>query len=102
MIELGGNIVLEGFQEEDGSTLIIIKKMVGQYARKISNMRADFQRLTLRMKYVRDVHGDESGTKYELAAHLLADEDYISEVTDRNIFFALDKALSQIVRQISS
>ena len=36
MMKLGGNIVLDGCDNLEPATLIVLKKMVGNYARKIS------------------------------------------------------------------
>ena len=52
MIELGGNITLVGFKEMGFGELIVVKKIVGNYARKLStdkkNMESGlFSRLAL-------------------------------------------------------
>ena len=35
-VELGGNIQLNGFSRLDGASMIILKKIVGNYAKKIA------------------------------------------------------------------
>ena len=36
-LQLGGNIELSGFREIDPASMVIIKKIVGNYARKFSD-----------------------------------------------------------------
>ncbi|MBN2458515.1 hypothetical protein JXB31_05280 [Candidatus Woesearchaeota archaeon] len=93
MIELGGNIELVGFREVDGGSMIIIKKIVGNYARQFSDKSKDFKKLTLSLK---KVHEREKSEKYELHAKMVADKDHNSEVTDRNLLIAVDKVLKKI------
>ena len=47
-LELGGNIVLSNF-EMDSQEMVVIKKIVGNYAKKIKNFQ-DYQELKLEMK----------------------------------------------------
>jgi len=95
MIELGGNITLVGFKDLEPAKLIVIKKLVGNYARRMSNSTKDFQNLTVTLK---PVHG---GDKVELHSKLSNSSTPItSEVTDFNLFFALDKSLNKIIGQL--
>jgi len=50
MIELGGNIKLKGFSEIDNASLIVIKKIVGNYAKKLAETTDDFQNLILSLE----------------------------------------------------
>ncbi|MBW2972257.1 hypothetical protein KY359_04445 [Candidatus Woesearchaeota archaeon] len=96
-IVLGGNIELVGFKELDGGSMVILKKMVGNHVRKMSDMSANFEKLTVSMKKV-----GAGNNKFEIQAKLMDNgRPFTSEVTDFNLFFTLDKALSQIVNQIS-
>ena len=91
-IELGGNIELVGFKDLDGGSMVIVKKMVGNHVRKISDMAENFQKLTLTMKPIHGANG-----KFEVHAKVLDNGRPItSEVTDFNLFFTLDKALTKI------
>ena len=48
---------------------------------------------------MKPVHGDESG--YEIhSAVLTTDKNYISEITDHNLFFVLDKAMKKLEQQL--
>ena len=97
-IELGGNINLTGFKDLDGGSLVILKKIVGNYARKISDSSDKFEKLSLTLK---NVHETEGSKKFEIHAKLV-DKGTIhtSEVTDRNVFFTVDKALSSVMKQM--
>ncbi|MBU0461144.1 MAG: hypothetical protein KJ574_01015 [Nanoarchaeota archaeon] len=92
IIELGGNIELVGFKELDGGSMVIVKKLVGNHVRKMNDMAENFQKLTLTMK---TVHGDNG--KFEIHAKVIDNGKPItSEVTDYNLFFTLDKALTKV------
>ena len=97
MITLGGNIELVGFKDEDSATMAIIRKMVGNYARKMTETTKNFEKLTVSMKKVHEI---EDSKKYEIQASLLAGKQFASEITDKNLFFAIDKVLSKIISEI--
>ena len=95
MIELGGNITLVGFKEIEPAELIVIKKIVGSYARKMSDTVEKFENLTVTLK---EIHKTPKSQKYELHAKLLAGgKTHTSEVVDRNLFVVLDSALKKIL-----
>jgi len=94
MIELGGNIELSGFREFDSSTMLILKKIVGGYAKRFSDLCDDFEKLSVTMK---EVHKTESSEKYEINAKVInKGKAHTSSITDRNLFFAFDSALKKI------
>jgi len=96
-IMLGGNIELVGFKELDGGSMVILKKMVGNHVRKMSDIAANFEKLTVTMKKV-----GAGSNKFEINAKMMDNgRPYTSEVTDFNLFFTMDKALSQIQSQIA-
>jgi hypothetical protein len=95
---LGGNIELIGFREIDPSSLIVFKKILGNYARKFRDRCDGFEKLSLRVK---TVHATENSVKYELRTTLVNDgRVYASALTDRNLFFVLDKGLKKIENEI--
>ena len=90
-IELGGNITLVGFKELENGELIVVKKIVGSYARKMADASTNFENLTVTLKAV---HKTPKSEKYELHARLLDNGHlYTGEITDRNLFVALDTCL---------
>ncbi len=97
-VQLGGNIELTGFSELDGANMIVVKKIVGSYARKISDHRSDFNKLRLILK---TVHKQEHSEKYELHGQVLAgSESFNSEMTDRNLYVLIDAVLKKICVEI--
>lgn len=94
---LGGNIELVGFRELDSGTMIILKKMIGNHVRKLSNATEKFEKITVIMKKV-----GSGNNKFEVQAKLFDNgKTYASEVTDFNIFFTTDRAISNIHSQLS-
>jgi len=95
-IVLGGNIELVGFKELDGGSMVILKKMIGNHVRKMTETAEKFEKLTVTMKKI-----GSGGNKFEIQAKLLDNgKQYTSEVTDFNLFFTTDKALTKIQNEI--
>ncbi|MBN1544695.1 hypothetical protein JW898_04490 [Candidatus Woesearchaeota archaeon] len=96
-IVLGGSIELVGFKELDGGSMVILKKMVGNHVRKMSDTAESFEKLTVTMKKV-----GPGSRKFEIQAKMIdKGRPVTSEVTDFNLFFTLDKALTQIQNQLA-
>lgn len=96
-IALGGNIELVGFKDMDGGSMVILKKMIGNHVRKMSDIAENFEKLTVTMKKI-----GSGNNKFEIQAKMIDNgKPFASEVTDFNLFFTTDKALSQILSQIS-
>ena len=96
--QLGGNIELIGFKEIDPASMIVFKKILGNYARKFKERCAEFQKLSLRVK---TVHETPTSVKYELQGTVLdGGKTYSSKVTERNLFFVLDKVLKKIESEL--
>ncbi len=94
-LQLGGNIELSGFSSLDGGTMIVLKKIIGNYARKMSDQASNFERLGITMKTVHE-------NQFELHAKLLDNGNAVtSSVTERNLFVAVDSALKKIMNEIS-
>lgn len=89
MIELGGNIKLDGFSSIDPSTLIVVKKIVGNYAKRMQREAFPFQELSL--------HLNNAQEPLTLHAKLKGKKEWSAHASDRNLFFAIDKALSSLI-----
>ncbi len=97
-VTLGGNIQLAGFGDLEPASMIVLKKIVGTYARRFSSKHADFELLKLSMK---KVHEQERSEKYEVRAMVVkGGKQFNSEVTERNLFFALDTAIKKVENEI--
>lgn len=95
MMQLGGNIQLIGFKELDPAKLIVVKKVVGNYVRKIEEKTHQFEKIAIHMK---KIHNSE----YEIQTKTIVDgKPYNSELTDYNLFVALDKTLSKVLEEIT-
>ncbi len=86
-IELGGNIALTGFSDLDRDSMVVLKKIVGSYAKSFSEREKDFKKLHLELK---------RAEPYELVATLSASDDRSVNAKDKNLFVALDNALKGI------
>jgi hypothetical protein len=97
-VQLGGNIELTGFSELDGANVIVVKKIVGSYARKISDHRSDFSKLRLTLKAV---HKQDHSEKFELHGQVLAgNESFNAEITDRNLYVVIDSVMKKLCNEI--
>lgn len=91
MIQLGGNITLDGFELEP-SSLVIVKKIVGNYAKNIYTNITNFENLNIKLK-------QDSSLK-EIESVLLVNNNEVSVIAaDPNLFFALDKSLALLVKK---
>jgi|SRR3989338_3094134 len=94
MMELGGNITLSGFSERDFTELIVVKKIVGQYARRFSDTIPGFE--ALKVALTEEGHGT-------LAIHVHArmhNHDLLGEAQGHNLFVALDSALKRVDEEL--
>jgi hypothetical protein len=101
-MELGGNITLVGFKEISKAELVVVKKIVGSYARKLSDSVNGFERLKVTLK---QIHRTEGSEKFELNSLVVVDGDQSeSEVVERNLFVGLDSVLHKVsehaIRQV--
>lgn len=95
-LELGGSIVLSGFSGLDGASMIIVKKIVGNYAKRFSEICENFDNLRVYMKKI------DNNNQFELNANVSdKGKSIVGEVTDRNLFFALDKVLKKVENGIN-
>lgn len=88
MMELGGNIKLEGFETLEPAKLIVVKKVVGNYAKTISEKIAFSEFL---------VTLNEQKVTVKVTA-----KDKVIEKNDSsdNLFIALDKALAKVKKSV--
>ena len=97
-LQLGGNIELSGFNKLDNGVMIVLKKIVGNYARRMSEKTSNFERLGLTMKAV---HEKEKSELYEVHSKLIDNGKIITaSSTDRNLFVAIDSSLKSVINQM--
>ncbi|PIY60444.1 hypothetical protein COY95_01730 [Candidatus Woesearchaeota archaeon CG_4_10_14_0_8_um_filter_47_5] len=98
VMPLGGNIELVGFRDVDPASMIVVKKMVGLYAKKLSETTSAFEKLRVTLK---KIHERETSEKYELHSMMAAGGDTLtSEETSQNLFIALDATLKKLENQV--
>lgn len=98
MLKLGDNIEITGFKELERDQLVIVKKMIGNHVKKISEYNPDFRNLKLTLK---TVHKTEKNQKYQINGHMdMGGKISTSEITDYNLFFAISQILNNLEESI--
>ncbi len=93
LVVLGGNIELSGFRELDPGSMMIAKKIIGTSVRRISSRSSNLQKISLNLK--------KHGAGFQINAKAADNgQVYNSEVSDRNIFFAISKVMDKIESMI--
>lgn len=94
-LELGASIKLTGFKEVDAGSMVVLKKIIGNYARKFSDFSENFQGLQVTLK---TIHESGGHPKYEVIAKAVnGGHPHSVEVVDRNLIIAVDDALKKIL-----
>jgi hypothetical protein len=94
---LGENIILVDFNLDD-QEMVVIKKIVGNYAKKIQNI-IPYQELKLELKNHKK--NQDKAIRYELKAHLIIDKAKANtQVEGLNPFMLVDEALKKILSEI--
>jgi hypothetical protein len=90
---LGGNIELSGFRELDGGSMIVLKKIIGNYARRFSDNYGN-EKMSLRIA--------KGAGVYALTCSVLCKGQNITvDHSDKNVFFLVDAVLKRIEQEIS-
>ena len=90
IIELGKNIELIDFKDIERDQLFIMKKIIGNFVKKVQDKNSDFEKLSIHLKRV---HNSE----YELLGKLVIKSSvYSSEVVSYNLFYALNETLRKL------
>lgn len=88
MIELGGSIFLENFDDLNMGMLVVVKKIIGNYTRQIAMSVENYKKITVSIK---------EKSEYEISVKVEANKIIEARAKDKNLFFALDRALAQII-----
>ena len=98
-LALGGNIELIGFKQVSLSDVVVVKKMVGHYTRKIQEASVNFEKITVILK---EIHKIDDNSKNEV--HVKVSDNgktFSSEVVDKNLFVALDSSLKKVLGELT-
>ena len=91
-LELGSKIKISGFRDLDGGKMVVVKKIVGNYVKKIEERHASFREIYIHMKMIHN-------NQFEIQIKTTMEGDVKHfEVTDYNLFFALDNALNRALQ----
>ena len=94
----GPMMELSGFKDIDSSSKEVIRKNVDAHARKIMVHCKNMQNLHITLKVL---HQREKGEIYDIHARLKDNgKFFVSHVTNRNIFAAIDESLENILHEI--
>ncbi len=97
-LKLGGSIVLSGFGEVDGASMIVLKKIVGNHVRRITEITNNFENITLHLK---KTHDTGNSAIFEIQAKAMdSGKPIAADVSDRNLFVATDSVLKKIINSI--
>lgn len=89
-MDLGEQIQLEGFLEQEPGDLLIAKKLIGNHVKGIIERSPGFERLALKLDY---------GTQITITGVLtIAGSSKEASGHDVNVFFALDKCLKALAK----
>lgn len=89
---LGGNIELSGFRELDGGTMIVLKKIIGNYARRFSDTYGSEK---MELGIARDADN------FSLTGSVSCKGNKITAVhADKNVFFLVDAVLKRIEQEL--
>ena len=88
VIVLGGNIELVGFDDLEPGKLVVVKKIVGSYTKKISTAAQNFKKISIELK-----------DKKILGKVTIGETTHSAEAEDNNLFFALDSVLSKLEKE---
>lgn len=93
---LGGNIELEGFETIDPALLVVVKKMVGSQARKISDNGLNFDKLKICLNSQDSASCDVSATL------VLKGNDFEASVNESNLFFGIDSVFKKLLSSVET
>jgi hypothetical protein len=94
-MKLGGGIELTGFSEIEKAQLVVVKKMVGNCVKEISEKAKKFEKVTVTMTK----EGDNCSVHVELTDE---GNQITADSTEKNLFIALNKALKEVIDKQST
>jgi hypothetical protein len=89
---LGGNIELAGFRELDGGSMIVLKKIIGNYARRFTDNYGS-EKLLLRLDRL-------AGSFVLTGTATRKGQDHTADHSDKNLFFLIDIVLKKLEEQL--
>jgi len=90
-MELGGNIELINFEDVEPGKLVVIKKIVGNFTKQVSDSQQGFEKITVEL-----VDKENNTIKGTLT---IEGKTSIEEAADDNLFFALNSMLNKLLKK---
>lgn len=91
--ELGGGIILLGFDVLDRDEQLIIKKIVGSYVKDFCKVLPDYKSLEVQL--------EKNDASFDLEVKLINESGIIKKVESKeNVFVGLDGALKKVEKAI--
>ena len=87
MIALGDKICLDGFDDLGPASLIVVKKMVGSFAKKLAEEKGYDKLIIIK-------EGEDISVK-----SIKGDSEYEGKSSDANIFFGLGKSFEEMTNK---
>lgn len=89
MIQLGGNICLDGFEQLDPGILVVVKKVVGNYAKKFNENKGQFSKF--------EVLKNGNTVTFRVTAE---DATMEGSAEEPNLFFAISGAMNDLTKHV--
>lgn len=95
-VKLGGNIALVGFDSLDSADIVIIKKLVGTYVKKM-NSHGKYKEMRLSLRQ----HAHGKSFKHEVEGLAIFEEGrFESNITEWNLFTAVSQACDKLLEAV--
>jgi ribosome-associated translation inhibitor RaiA len=93
--QLGSSIEINGFSIVDQASMVIVKKVIGSYARKFSDKNVGFEKLTVILSK------DESQDSFQVEAQAKTTSSlFNSKINEKNLFVGIDSVLKNLESQL--
>ena len=100
-LKLGGNIELTGFDLLNNNEMVVVKKIVGNYVRKLEGHCSDFNGVKLTMKPLH--HTEQKIKKFELHGQVFNGGQVVpASLTEHNVYVGVDAVFKKLMNEISS
>ena len=96
-INLGDRIKLVGFKQTQPGSVIIAKKIVGNYVKKLEDSLGKLDEITI---YTKPVHGDTNDKAEVKVKAIKNGKVFTSEMTDFNMFVTMSKVFDKLFNEI--
>lgn len=93
VLQLGGGITLIGFQELDRDEMLVVKKIVGSYVKKIAESSDDYENVEVTLQKEND--------SFSVTVKLINSSNIIKkEQSSSNVYVSLDDAMKKVEKEI--